>query len=153
MKKLTTQKPGNAAPFTRRLVFLRMALGILLCINGYDFINNTTSMQGLQVMLIQQQNLTLPIDKLSLAVGWTQLIGGLFIVLGLFTRMACLVQLPVVTIILLIKFSTYTLSDVTLLEIIIAFSGLTLFLEKGGGKLSLDRLFRFNQSDRLVFWA
>ena len=92
-------------------------------------------------------------DKLSLTVGWVQLIGGVFIVLGLFTRGACLSLLPIVTIILLIKFSNYTLTDEALLENIVVFLGLTLFLEKGGGTVSLDRLFRFNQSNHLVFWT
>ena len=150
MKKLTPPTPRTAVPYTRRLVFLRMALGILLCIKGYDFINNTIPLQEL---LAQQQISILFFDKLSLTVGWVQLIGGVFIVLGLFTRGACLSLLPIVTIILLIKFSNYTLTDEALLENIVVFLGLTLFLEKGGGTVSLDRLFRFNQSNHLVFWT
>jgi putative oxidoreductase len=150
MKKLTRLTAFGVARHTKRFVFLRMALGILLFTKGLDFISNTAPLQEL---LAQQKNLALHSYWLSFAVGWVQLLGALFIVLGLFTRAACFIQLPIVTVALLIRFSNYTLSDYALLEIITVFLGLTLFLEKGGGKVSLDRYFRFNQSEHLVFWA
>lgn len=150
MKKLTWVSPFKATPYTKRLVFLRMALGILLSIKGYNFIHDSTP---LQQFLSQQQTIKLPVEWLSLAIGWLQIAGGAFILLGFFTRIACVVQLPIVAMVLLIQFSNYTLSDYEMLQIVAAFSGLTLFLEKGGGKLSLDRLFRLNQSEHIVFWA
>lgn len=150
MKKLTRLTNLYVVRHTKRFVFLRMALGILLFTKGFDFINNTGPLQEL---LSQQKNLALHSYWLSFAAGWTQMLGAVFIVLGLFTRIACFIQLLIVTIVLLIRFSNYTLSDYALLEIIIIFSGLTLFLEKGGGKVSLDRYLRFNQSEHLVFWA
>ncbi len=150
MKKLISLNTHGGIHHTKRFVFLRMALGILLFTKGFDFINTAIPLQEL---LALQKNLSLHSSWLYFSVGWAQLSGALFIILGLFTRVACLVQLPIVAVVLLIKFSNYTLSDYALLEIIAIFLGLTLFLEKGGGRISLDRYFRFNQSDQLVFWA
>jgi uncharacterized membrane protein YphA (DoxX/SURF4 family) len=90
---------------------------------------------------------------LLLGIAWAQLSGGVLIVLGLFTRWACLLQLLMVTVTLLIKFSNYTLSDYALLEIIAVLLALILVLEKGGGAVSLDQYFRFNKADHLIFWA
>jgi len=150
MKKLTRAASRSTAPYTKRLVFLRIALGILLCIKGNDFIQAAAPLQQL---LLRQQSLQLPVELLSFVVGWAQVAGSVFIVLGLFTRIACIVQLLIITVGLLAQFSNFTLSDYAMLQIIVVFSGLTLFVEKGGGKLSLDRLFKFNQSEHLVFWA
>ena len=150
MKKLKGLINLHVVRHTKRFVFLRMALGILLFTKGLDFISNT---KPLQELLAQQKSLALHSYWLSFAVGWIQLAGALFIVLGLFTRAACFIQLLFITVALLIRFSNFTLSDYALLEIITIFSGLTLFLEKGGGKVSLDRYLRPNQSDHLVFWA
>jgi len=150
MKKLTRLNAHGGIHHTKRFVFLRMALGILLFTKGFDFINSAIPLQEL---LALQKSLSIQSSWLYFSVGGAQLFGALFITLGLFTRAACLVQLPIVAVVLLIKFSNYTLTDYGLLEIIVVFSGLTLFLEKGGGRISLDRYFRFNQSDQLVFWA
>lgn len=150
MKKLPWASPFNAAPYTKRLVFLRMALGILLCIKGYDFIHDFTPLEQL---LARQQAITFPVKWLSLATGWIQIAGGVFIIAGFFTRLSCSVQLPVLTLVLLVQFSNYTLSDFEMIQNIGAFAGLTILLEKGGGKISLDRLFRLNQSEHIVFWA
>jgi putative oxidoreductase len=150
MKKLTGVTSASAAPYTKHLVFLRIALGILLCIKGNDFIHDTIPLQEL---LAQQQSLAMLLNWSLFAAAWALLCGGILIILGFFTRMACIILLPIVTVVLLVQFSNYTLSDYTLLEIIAAFCGLTLFLEKGGGRISLDRLLRRNQSEHIVFWA
>jgi putative oxidoreductase len=150
MKKLTAPVNLNTVRNTKRFVFLRMALGVLLFTKGFDFVNNTTTFHQL---LAQQKTLSALISWMSFAVGWVQLSGAVFIVLGLFTRIACSIQLIIITVALLIRFSNYTLSDYALVEMIIIFFGLTLFLEKGGGKISLDRYLRPNHSEHLVFWG
>lgn len=150
MKKIKSATDGNVASYSRRLVFLRMCLGILLCLKGIYLLSNNTALHD---WLAQQQQLIFPFTWLAMVVGIAQMLGGIFIVLGLFTRWVCLMLLPIVTMVLLIKFSDFTLSDYALLEIISIFAGLILFLEKGAGRASLDRRFRGNQSDRLVFWV
>lgn len=150
MKILTMLTTLVGSRHTKRFVFLRMALGVLLFIKGTFFISTTVPFQDL---LSSQQNISLTISWLTIIVGWTQLIGAFFITLGLFTRMVCLVQLFIITMAILINFSNYTLSDVSLLGYIAVLFGLILFLLKGGGSVSLDRLFRFQQKDHLVHWA
>ena len=147
MKKLTNAILANALGYSKAFVFLRMALGILLFTKGVDFIDTTFPVQ------LQHQNEAFAVFSVYAATGWAQLLGSAFIVLGLFTRTACCVQLLIVTIALLIKFSSYTLSIGGLLEIIIIISGLIIFLLKGGGSISLDRFFRLYKSEHLVFWA
>ena len=148
MNKLTNAILANAFGYSKAFVFLRMALGILLFTKGVDFIET-----ALPVQLLHQQSETFPVLSVYAATGWAQLMGSVFIVLGLFTRTACCVQLLIVTVALLIRFSSYTLSNGGLVEIIIIISGLIIFLLKGGGSISLDRFFRFYKSEHLVFWA
>ena len=47
MKKLTRLTNLYVVRHTKRFVFLRMALGILLFTKGFDFINNTAPLQEL----------------------------------------------------------------------------------------------------------
>jgi putative oxidoreductase len=148
MKKLTSAILDNTGGHNKAFVFLRMALGILLFTKGIDFIDTV-----LPIEQLRQPDETISISSVYAATGWAQLAGSIFIILGLFTRTACCVQLLIVTMALLIKFSNYTLSDGGLLEIIIIISGLILFLLKGGGSISLDRFFRLYKSEHLVFWA
>jgi putative oxidoreductase len=150
MKTVSRFINSHVVRHTKTFVFLRMALGVLLFTKGFDFVNST---QPLQELLSHQKILTIDSYWMSFAVGWVQLSGAVFIALGLFTRVACSIQLILITVALLIRFSNFTLSDYALFEIIVIIVGLTLFLEKGSGKISLDRYFRPNQSEHLVFWG
>lgn len=84
-------------------------------------------------------------DALILGITWIHFLGGVMIIIGLFTRWAVLLQLPILmaAIMLMLGNSIYpTGSDLPFT--IFIFLLLVLFLVEGGGPLSLDSHFRSN---------
>jgi len=77
-------------------------------------------------------------------ITWAHLLGGFLIVVGLFTRLACLLQIPILlgAIIFVhvkngfISFNTDLIFSIFILLLLIVF-----FIE-GGGKISLDQYFK-----------
>lgn len=75
------------------LDIIRIALGIFLCYKGVDFLRNTSG-------LISLMKNTSPFSEfmtilLAHYVVFAHILGGFFLALGLFTRAACLIQIPV----------------------------------------------------------
>lgn len=72
---------------------LRFALGIFLCFKGIQFLESMSSM-------ISRMSGVLPSSYFSLSivghyVVFAHLVGGTFLAIGLLTRVACLMQIPV----------------------------------------------------------
>ncbi len=75
------------------LDLIRIALGIFLCYKGVDFLRNTSS-------LISLMKNTSPFSEFMIIlighyVTFAHILGGLFLTIGMFTRAACLIQIPV----------------------------------------------------------
>lgn len=75
------------------LDLIRIALGIFLCYKGIDFLRNTSS-------LISLMKNTSPFSEFMIIlighyVTFAHILGGLFLTIGMFTRAACLIQIPV----------------------------------------------------------
>jgi len=75
------------------LDIIRIALGIFLCYKGVDYLRNTSD-------LISLMKLTSPFGEFMIIlmahyVAFAHILGGFFLTLGLFTRAACLIQIPV----------------------------------------------------------
>lgn len=75
------------------LDIIRIALGIFLCYKGIDFLRNTSELISLM------QN-TSPFSAFLIVllghyVTFAHIIGGFFLTIGMFTRAACLIQLPI----------------------------------------------------------
>lgn len=75
------------------LDIIRIALGIFLCYKGVDFLRNTSQ-------LISVMKLTSPFgDFMTILVAhyitFVHIIGGFFLAIGMFTRAACLIQIPI----------------------------------------------------------
>lgn len=75
------------------LDIIRIALGLFLCYKGVDFLRNTSE-------LIAVMELTSPFSEFMIIlvahyVTFAHLIGGLFLAIGMFTRAACLIQIPI----------------------------------------------------------
>lgn len=75
------------------LDIIRIALGIFLCYKGVDFLRNTSS-------LISLMKLTSPFGDLMVIlvahyVAFAHILGGFFLTIGMFTRAACLIQIPI----------------------------------------------------------
>lgn len=75
------------------LDIIRIALGIFLCYKGVDFLRNTSDLISLM------QN-TSPFSGFMIIlighyVTFAHIIGGFFLTIGMFTRAACLIQIPI----------------------------------------------------------
>ena len=75
------------------LDIIRIALGIFLCWKGVDFLRNTSD-------LIALMKNTSPFGEFVIIlmahyVAFAHVLGGLFLAIGMFTRAACLIQIPI----------------------------------------------------------
>jgi len=75
------------------LDIIRIALGIFLCYKGVDFLRNTSN-------LISLMKLTSPFGEFVIIliahyVAFAHILGGFFLTIGMFTRAAYLIQIPV----------------------------------------------------------
>ncbi|MEI6949303.1 DoxX family protein [Paraflavisolibacter sp. H34] len=73
--------------------FVRIALGIFLCIKGIQFLQNMSVLQG---MITDRTSF----DSFSLwmithLIVFAHIGGGVLLILGMLTRFACLIQIPI----------------------------------------------------------
>ena len=73
------------------LVALRAALGLVLFLKGISFIKNST----LLPQLLGQTAVSQTAGWLADFIPWVHLFGGCLIIIGLFTRFAALLQVPI----------------------------------------------------------
>jgi putative oxidoreductase len=73
------------------LAFFRVALGLCLLLKGFSFFNHAFQFHDLMVS-------SFGIDQswVDYAVIWINIAAGFLIVLGVFTRIACLIQIPII---------------------------------------------------------
>ena len=75
------------------LDIIRITLGIFLCYKGIDFLRNTSGLIGLMKNNFPFSGFMIVL--LGHYVTFAHIIGGLALTLGLFTRAACLIQIPI----------------------------------------------------------
>ncbi|MBD1430066.1 DoxX family protein [Sphingobacterium litopenaei] len=118
--------------------YLRIALGVIILAKGISFINDRDAVQH----LIEQTNFQLSIWGAVHYVVFTHLVGGLFIILGFQTRLACILLFPVlVGAVFFVNItngfgflnSEFWLSIFVMLLLII-------FIIQGSGRFSLDNM-------------
>lgn len=122
------------------LVFLRVALGLCLFIKGIGFIQNSVLLSD----VISQTDFIKNASWLTTIIPWLHLLGGSMIVMGLFTRLWCLVQIPILigAIIFVNTKQVFFAGGSELLFPIIILILLVFFFVEGGGPLSLDNFLR-----------
>jgi putative oxidoreductase len=121
------------------LDIIRITLGIFLCYKGIHFLMNMATLMGLMNNLVGFGSLM----KILLGhyVVFAHIVGGILLTIGLFTRFACLIQIPVLlsaVILIFINGSadiTRPYSDTLFLTIIVLFL-LVYFLIVGNGPWS-----------------
>ncbi len=127
----------------RWLVFLRVILGICLIIKGISFMDDSVTLES----MLADTKLGTTNGWLPLVITWLHLLGGLFIILGLFTRWSTLLLIPILLVaVLFINLprgifapgSEFGFSLAILLLLIV-------FFIEGGGPLSMDSYFRKNR--------
>ena len=75
------------------LDIIRIVLGIFLCYKGIDFLRHTSELVSL--MKNTSPFSEFMIIMLGHAVTFAHIVGGFFLVIGMFTRAACLIQIPI----------------------------------------------------------
>jgi putative oxidoreductase len=114
------------------LDFVRIALGIMLLLKGIEFANN---MNQLMAMMSGLPFGNLMMVFLAHYVLFAHILGGILLATGLLTRLACILQIPVLLVAVFTnvfhQFSELTLSVLVLLLLVY-------FLIIGSGRLSLD---------------
>lgn len=124
------------------LTILRIALGIILIWKAYKFILNTASAKA----LIQQADIeafSQNLEVLYFVITYLGLLCGFFILVGLFTRWASIIQIPVL--IVAVFFVNIRNIGEDVFEFVLSLVTLVLlflFAVKGSGPLSADEYFR-----------
>ena len=116
---------------------LRVPFGIAIVVKGLFFIHNSSEL----VQMMQQYHLSSSY-MLAYFIAWAHIVGGLFISLGLITRIAILVQLPIVfgAVFFVNAHRDMMAGNGEFLLSIIVLLLLIFYLIEGAGKLSLDAL-------------
>lgn len=129
------------------LDIIRIALGVFLCLKGVEFLNNMSDMMNLMTRQVPFNSLILII--LGHYIVFAHLAGGFLLALGILTRFACLIQIPILlgAIIfvnssgdMMLPYSALFLSILVLLLLIY-------FLIVGNGPWSLAGMFYGNEKE------
>src|SRR5665647_2775816 len=75
------------------LDIIRITLGIFLCYKGIDFLRNMGTLMGLMPVKVEFDSFMFIV--FGHYVVFAHIVGGILLTLGLFTRFACLIQIPV----------------------------------------------------------
>jgi uncharacterized membrane protein YphA (DoxX/SURF4 family) len=75
------------------LDIIRIALGIFLCWKGIEFLRNTSAL--ISLMTNRSPFGSFVIILVAHYVSFAHILGGFFMTIGMFTRAACLIQIPI----------------------------------------------------------
>lgn len=132
----------SLAHHPRWLVVLRVALGLALFVKGIFFLVNTATLEE----LVRGNLVANRADWLAIGITWAHLLGGFLIIIGLLTRWAVLLQIPILMgAIIFINTQREAFGAFELPFAIIILLLLLLFLLEGGGPISLDNFFSKHQ--------
>jgi len=138
----TTTATKNSVTELGWLTILRIALGLILIWKGINFIRDISALES----LIKQTGVgifTQNDDALALVVTILTLLCGLFITVGLFTRVASIVQIPIVLVAaLFVNIKDMDRNSFELVLAIVVLVLLILFAIKGSSAFSADEYFR-----------
>lgn len=122
------------------LALFRVALGAILLLRGVAFLNNLPELER----LIVANNLGEYKSLLMNSIPWIHIAGGFLIIIGIFTRFASFVQIPVLLSAVLFitsKNSIFSMETDLSFSVIILLL-LAVFVVEGSGPLSLAGYFK-----------
>lgn len=119
------------------LDFVRIALGLFLCYKGVDFLMNMSLIEG---MLSSRLSFgAFAIFMIGHLIVFAHVAGGILLILGVLTRFACLVNIPILLgAVIMYSFSKQVLapySEILLSILVLLLLGF--FLIEGNGPLSV----------------
>src|SRR5450432_1573013 len=116
---------------------LRIILGAVLIIKGFVFMFNMNDLEQ-KIQSLQINNVNVSVAEF---IVWTNIIGGLFIMIGLLTRLVCLMEFPIlVGAIFYASMSGGLASADWMLSVIILYLLLFFFIH-GSGKISVFKIY------------
>ncbi len=134
-----TEKTSTSQPLW--LTIVRIALGFVLFWKGINFIRDSSLLQE----MIQRTGIGM-FDKNSsvfaFIITYINLLGGLFIAVGLFTRTSSIIQIPILLGAVFLVNIKQTDSGFELVLSIIVLVLLVIFAFKGSSAISADEYFR-----------
>ena len=118
---------------------VRMALGVFLCYRGYVFLQNMSELQELMSSSMSFSSFALVL--IGHYIVFAHLMGGFLLAIGLLTRVACLLQIPILLgAIIFINTSGGIMQPYSELAVsIIVLVLLVYFLIVGNGPLSFEK--------------
>lgn len=119
------------------ILLLRIALGLLLWYKGFSFISHTNELEA----TIAGSRFSDQAHWLAIYVTWSQFFGGVMLLVGLLTRVAVVIQLPVLIGAVFFINAAHDIlhTDPQFWLSVIALALLLFFLAEGGGPYSMDR--------------
>ena len=136
-----TEETSTTQP--RWLTIVRIALGLILFWKGISFIREFSDLQ----LMLQRMSIGV-VDKntqwIAFLIAYINLLGGLFIVAGLFTKSSCIIQIPILigAVFFVNTRNGLNQSPSELILSAIVLILLILFSVKGSGVISADEYFR-----------
>lgn len=127
---------------TRWMDIVRICLGIFLCYKGIEFLMNMSDLIGLMGNSNMGSN-SFSVVLLGQFIVIVNLMGGLLIALGLHTRLACLIQIPILIAAVIILYNHGSVvSTVSLITTVITLLLVIFFAIIGNGPWSLSNLWK-----------
>ena len=120
------------------LDLIRFALGLFLFLKGMAFMDNSTYLRD---MIENQSVVYIPawfLQTLVYYVTFAHMVGGVLIALGVLTRLACIIQIPIVLAAVFLTGIFLDPINTTASLSIVALVLLVIFTIIGSGPLSLD---------------
>ena len=121
------------------LDFVRIALGIFLCFKGFEFLQNMSSLMTLVNDSVSFGSFSMML--LGHYIVFAHVVGGFLLVLGILTRFACIIQIPILmgAVVFLSNqmMQPYSQLLLTILVLIL----LIVFLIVGNGRITANSIF------------
>lgn len=93
LQRIQSVEHWGDAHHSKWLDILRIALGVFLCYKGVDFLYHMSEFMSLMTANVPFSDLMLVL--LGHYIVFAHIIGGFLMVLGVLTRFACLIQIPI----------------------------------------------------------
>ncbi len=143
LKPETAFKNNNASGQPKWLTMFRIALGFILIWKGFSFFKDSASLEA----MLQSGSMDMfnnNAQTIAFIITYINLLGGVFIAVGFFTRLVCFIQLPIIigAIVFITAKSGMSFSNAELVLTIIVLILLVIFILKGSGVISADEFFR-----------
>ncbi len=128
--------------YPRWLTFARIVLGLILLAKGISFFHDST---GLEAMMHRKgwDMFDNNAETWAFVINYINLLGGLFIAVGLITRWAAVIQIPILVGAVVFNFEAgLSFSNSELILSLFTLLLLIIFVVKGSGAISAEEFFR-----------